>query len=235
MSESLALGFLFVFGAGVFQGSFMAPTKWMRGWAWEHYWLIFAITAYLVAPWLIAIATIPRLFEIYAEASRSSLLSVIIYGSGWGIGAVTFGLGVDALGLALGFALILGVATIAGTVIPLLVTPHSGLSGEQIALVTVSLVIMLIGVTVCSFAGKWREKDSDAGTTTKACSSASSPGFSRHAEILDLRLPDPSPKLPRISESPKPSLLTRCGLSSHSLCSFATQATPSINSGRTET
>ena len=127
----------------------MAPTKWMRGWAWEHYWLIFAITAYLVAPWLIAIATIPRLFEIYAEASRSSLLSVIIYGSGWGIGAVTFGLGVDALGLALGFALILGVATIAGTVIPLLVTPHSGLSGEQIALVTVSLVIMLIGVTVC--------------------------------------------------------------------------------------
>jgi L-rhamnose-H+ transport protein len=160
MSESLALGFLFVFGAGVFQGSFMAPTKWMRGWAWEHYWLIFAVTAYLVAPWLIAIATIPRLFEIYAEASRSSLLSVIIYGSGWGIGAVTFGLGVDALGLALGFALILGIATIAGTVIPLLVTPHSGLSGEQIALVTVSLVIMLIGVTVCSFAGKWREKDS---------------------------------------------------------------------------
>lgn len=157
MSESLAVGFLFVFGAGVFQGSFMAPAKWMRGWAWEHYWLIFAITAYLIAPWLIALATIPRLFEIYAEASRSSLLAVMVYGSGWGIGAVTFGLGVEALGMALGFALILGVSTIAGTVIPLVVAPHSHLSTVQIALVTVSLIVMLIGVTLCSFAGKWKE------------------------------------------------------------------------------
>jgi L-rhamnose-H+ transport protein len=160
MSESLALGFLFVFSAGVFQGSFMAPAKWMRGWAWEHYWLIFAITAYLIAPWAIAIATIPRLFDIYKAADASSLLSVVIYGSGWGIGAVTFGLGVDALGLALGFALILGVATIAGTIIPLLVTPQAHLSAGQITIITVSLIIMLAGVTICSFAGKWREKDS---------------------------------------------------------------------------
>lgn len=159
MSESLALGFLFVFGAGLFQGSFMAPAKWMRGWAWEHYWLIFAITAYLIAPWLIAIATIPRLFEIYAAANRSSLLSVVIYGAGWGVGAVTFGLGVDALGLALGFALILGVATIAGTVIPLLVTPDFTLSRLQLVLIAISLAVMIIGVTVCSFAGKWKEKE----------------------------------------------------------------------------
>lgn len=160
MSESLALGFLFVFSAGVFQGSFMAPAKWMRGWAWEHYWLIFAVTAYLIAPWLIAIATIPRLFEIYKAADSASLLAVVIYGSGWGVGAVTFGLGVDALGLALGFALILGVATIAGTIIPLLVTPQVQLSAAQISIIAVSLIIMLAGVALCSFAGKWREKDS---------------------------------------------------------------------------
>ena len=49
----------------------MAPIKWMRGWAWENYWLIFAITAYLISPWVLALATIPHLFEIYAGATAA--------------------------------------------------------------------------------------------------------------------------------------------------------------------
>ena len=41
----------------------MAPSKYIRGWAWENYWLVFAATAYLICPWLLAIATVPKLFE----------------------------------------------------------------------------------------------------------------------------------------------------------------------------
>ncbi len=59
----------------------MLPTKWIRGWVWENYWLIFASTAYLVCPWILALATIPRLFEVYAGAGPDSLLSVAIYGT----------------------------------------------------------------------------------------------------------------------------------------------------------
>jgi L-rhamnose-H+ transport protein len=150
----MGAGLAFVLGAGFFQGAFMAPSKWIRGWAWENYWLLFAVTAYLICPWTLALATIPRLFEIYAASPGSAIASAFLFGAGWGVGAVTFGLGVDALGLALGFAVILGIAAICGAVIPLFFSPFTA---AQAALIGVSLAVMLAGVAVCSFAGKWKE------------------------------------------------------------------------------
>jgi L-rhamnose-H+ transport protein len=154
MNDSSTLGLALVLAAGFFQGSFMAPSKWIRGWAWENYWLIFAVTAYLVCPWVLAFATIPRLLEIYAGAARGALLAALVFGTGWGFGAVTFGLGVEALGLALGFAVILGVAATCGAVIPLFFTTVGFAQGSVIG---GSLLLMLAGVAVCSYAGKWKE------------------------------------------------------------------------------
>jgi L-rhamnose-H+ transport protein len=154
MPDTLIAGLAVVLSAGFFQGSFMAPSKWIRGWEWENYWLIFAITAYLVCPWVLAYLTIPRLMEIYAGAPGTALLSSLIFGAGWGIGAVTFGLGVEALGLALGFAVILGIAATCGAVIPLFFSP---VSAAQAWVIGGSLLLMLAGVAVCSYAGKWKE------------------------------------------------------------------------------
>jgi L-rhamnose-H+ transport protein len=135
----------------------MAPSKWIRGWEWENYWLIFAITAYLICPWLLAVLTIPRLPEIYSGAAPGALAAALVFGSGWGFGAVTFGLGVEALGLALGFAVILGVAATCGAVIPLF---FSSVASAQAWAIAASLLLMLAGVAVCSFAGKWKETES---------------------------------------------------------------------------
>jgi L-rhamnose-H+ transport protein len=159
MPESLAGGLGLVLLAGIFQGSFMLPSKRMGGWNWENYWLVFAATAYLICPWLLAFATIPRLFEVYSGATSSSLAAVAIFGAGWGVGAVTFGLGVEALGMALGFAVILGIAATAGALIPLLVKPPENFSLAQGIVTGLSLALMLGGVAVCSFAGKWKEKE----------------------------------------------------------------------------
>jgi L-rhamnose-H+ transport protein len=142
----------------------MLPTKWIKGWAWENYWLIFASTAYLICPWILAVATIPRLFDVYAQVRPGSLMSVAVFGTGWGFGALTFGLAVEALGLALGFAVILGVAATAGTLVPLLVQPPQGFSPAQGALTAASLAIMVAGVAICSLSGRWKE----AGSTKKS-------------------------------------------------------------------
>jgi hypothetical protein len=117
MPESLFAGLSLVLVAGVFQGSFMLPSKAMRGWAWENYCLIFAFTTYLICPGLLAIAIIPHVSEVSLGATPASLATVIIFGAAWGVGAVTFGLVVEAVGLALGFAIILGIAATAGTLI----------------------------------------------------------------------------------------------------------------------
>jgi L-rhamnose-H+ transport protein len=159
MTESLRAGVALILLAGACQGSFMLPSKAMRNWAWENYWLIFATTAYLISPWFLAFATIPNLFRIYSGASTGTLAAVATFGCAWGAGALTFGLGVEALGLALGFAVILGTSAVFGTVIPLVVSSHKDLSGFRIFLLLASLVLMIAGVFICSLAGRWKESD----------------------------------------------------------------------------
>ena len=162
MLTETASGLMLVLMAGLFQGSFMLPSKWMRGWEWENYWLIFAASAYLVCPWLLAWTTIPNLGAVYQGTPWMPVVLVVVFGAGWGIGAVTFGLGVDAIGMALGFAVILGVAATSGTLIPLIGKPPEHFSFGQGLITGTALVLMLAGVAVCSFAGRWKEEEDAA-------------------------------------------------------------------------
>lgn len=157
MADSMQSGLGLILLAGVCQGSFMLPAKWMRDWAWENYWLVFSATAYLICPWILALATIPNLFEVYSSISVKTLVAVGVFGTAWGAGALTFGLGVDALGLALGFAVILGTSAVFGTIVPLLVFPKRSFDFFQLFLLASSLLVMIVGVFICSFAGKWKD------------------------------------------------------------------------------
>ncbi|HEX3869716.1 MAG TPA: L-rhamnose/proton symporter RhaT, partial [Pirellulales bacterium] len=158
----MIFGLLLVLSAGVLQGSFLLPSKWLRHWSWENYWLIFAVSAYLVCPWLLAVATIPDLLEVYRGVPLSTVVAVMLFGLGWGLGAVSFGLGVDALGMALGFAVILGVATMSGTLVPLIVAPPAAFSPAHAWVTGIALGVMLVGIAICSFAGRWKQQDASS-------------------------------------------------------------------------
>lgn len=158
MNEGQWLGLLAVVAGGVCQGAFMLPMKWTRQWAWENTWLVFASTAYLLLPWLLVLLLVPEASQVYSRASASEVLLILLFGFGWGAGAITFGLGVTALGMALGFAVILGVAATVGALVPLLLFDHS-LSSSGLLLTLVSLAVMLAGVAVCSFAGRWQQSN----------------------------------------------------------------------------
>jgi len=149
-------GLMLVLGGGLLQGAFMAPVRFIRKWAWENYWLVFATTAYLVIPWIIAAFTVPKLLEIYTTTPTTALIEVVAFGTAWGIGALAFGLGVDKLGMSLGFAIIIGTGTIVGTVIPLVTAP-SNLTRGSLLLILGCLVITVSGVIVCSSSGRWKE------------------------------------------------------------------------------
>lgn len=194
MSEAQWFGLLAVLGAGVLQGSFMLPMKWTGRWAWENTWLVFASTAYLLCPWLLVLSTMPRIFEIYGGLGARTVLVTIAFGFGWGLGAVTFGLGVAALGMALGFAVILGTAAVAGTLIPLAILPQAPWPASRILVTAGSLLLMLAGVAVCSFAGKWKERAGEARDYRKGLllcvasgllSSCGNLGFVYGSEIID--------------------------------------------------
>jgi L-rhamnose-H+ transport protein len=152
-------GYLLVIAAGLLQGSFMLPMKFIRRWAWENTWLVYSTTAYLVWPWLLALFTLPHLPAVFASTSARSLALVALFGVGWGLGAVTFGVGVDKLGMALGFTIIIGLAASAGTLIPMAIFSPARF-GQLPGLLTIAaLLLVLTGIALCSWAGKLREPD----------------------------------------------------------------------------
>lgn len=159
MADPFAVGLALVLAGGLFQGSFMLPSKYMRGWAWENYWLVFAATAYLISPWLLGVLTVPRLGEVYAGVPAVTIAQTLAFGGGWGLGALAFGLAIDRIGMALGYAVIIGIAATAGTLVPLAVLGREGFGPARAALTAAALLLMLVGVGVCSFAGRWRETE----------------------------------------------------------------------------
>jgi L-rhamnose-H+ transport protein len=160
----MMIGYLLVLAAGVFQGSFMLPMKFTRRWAWENTWLVFSATAYLVWPWIFALLTLPHLAATFASIGGRSIVVVALFGVGWGLGALTFGLGVDKLGIALGFTVIVGLAASAGTLIPLIVLSPEKLVQVQGFLTIAALLLVLLGIALCSWAGKLRCPEDTAST-----------------------------------------------------------------------
>ncbi|MCP5111560.1 MAG: rhamnose/proton symporter RhaT, partial [bacterium] len=110
------LGILLAVLGGATNGSFAAPMKRMHGWAWEHSWFVWAISGLVVVPCAAALLTIPGLLSIYSETSWSSLSLVAFFGFGWGVSGLLFGIGIDRLGLALGYGIIIGISSALGAV-----------------------------------------------------------------------------------------------------------------------
>src|SRR5579864_2026174 len=164
MRGNVLSGLAVVVLAGILNGSFAAPMKRITGWRWENSWLIFAVSGLVVFPWIINFATVPNVPNIYAGASASTLLKVVLFGLLWGVGATLFGLGISRVGMALGFALILGITASFGSLLPLAIL-HSDqlLTKRGLALIT-GTGVMLLGLVLLALAGRARERESQAGT-----------------------------------------------------------------------
>ena len=92
----------------------------LKKWSWENTWLIYSIFAYLLLPWPFALLTVPKLFSTFAAVPHETILRTLVLGFVWGLAVVLYGLGVDMLGLALGTAIILGLGTSVGSLVPLI-------------------------------------------------------------------------------------------------------------------
>jgi L-rhamnose-H+ transport protein len=145
--------------AGILNGSFAAPMKLMPGWRWENSWLIFALSGLMVFPWVISFATVPNLASVYAGASPSTLIKVVLFGLLWGVGATLFGLGISRVGMALGFALILGITASFGSLLPLAILhPEQLVATRGLALIA-GTAVMVLGLVLLALAGRIREHD----------------------------------------------------------------------------
>lgn len=150
---SIFLGLLLVLIAGLLVGSFLIPGEKMQGWQWEHMWAVFSLFGMLAVNCAFACIFIPHITSFYAGLSHHEMMTLIAFGAAWGVGAILFGIGMDKLGLALGYPVIMGLNASLGTLIPLFVLfPEQAHSYKGLATIAAS-VIAVTGIWVCSTAG----------------------------------------------------------------------------------
>lgn len=143
--------------AGGMNGSFTVPMKRVRGWEWEHTWLVWAFFAMIVIPIGVAVLTIPNLPRVYGAAGSGVLIRTMFFGMLWGASAVLFGLGVNRVGVALGFGIILGTASSLGALVPFLQLHRERLFTTVGLLTITGVAIVVAGVAACARAGVLRE------------------------------------------------------------------------------
>ncbi|HRE52881.1 MAG TPA: L-rhamnose/proton symporter RhaT [Flavitalea sp.] len=163
------LGVIFHFIGGFASGSFYIPYKKVKEWAWESYWIVGGIFSWLIVPPLAAYLTIPGFKDIISGAGGNVLIYTYLFGVLWGIGGLTYGLGVRYLGVALGSSIILGLCMVFGALIPSVYyhfSPQEGKTGfgelihSDWGLTVLSgLAVCIIGIVLCGKAGVMKEKE----------------------------------------------------------------------------
>ena len=155
-------GLAYVLAAGILQGIFLLPMDRIRGWRWEESWLAFSIFGMLLFNWLFTLISIPGIFEIYRAATANDLGRLLLFGLGWGAGAVLFGLGMARLGLALGYPIIMGLIASLGALVPLLLFFPDTLFSVKGGLIVGGTLVVLIGIVLCSRAAEMKTASSAA-------------------------------------------------------------------------
>jgi L-rhamnose-H+ transport protein len=97
-SSHPAVGFVIVVFSGMMTASFAAPMKLSRRWRWENLWLVYSTLALLLIPTALVVWSIPHPFMFYTWLSPRLLFMPLLFGCGWGIAQVTFGLSIARTG-----------------------------------------------------------------------------------------------------------------------------------------
>jgi hypothetical protein len=159
MSDRLWTGTLLALISGVSAGACMLPMRLLRRWRWENLWLVFSCIALLLVPWTVAWTLIPNPWSFYGAIHFRQLAAPILFGTGWGIGQVLFGLTVARLGLALGYAIVMGCVAVLGTLVPLATTTPSE---SSLVLCLAGVSIMAAAISLSGWAGRIRERNVEA-------------------------------------------------------------------------
>jgi L-rhamnose-H+ transport protein len=147
---------------GFMAGNCMVPMKYLRRWRWENAWIVFSVVALILVPWTLAFFRVPDLMGVYASVDKRAFVAPFLYGAGWGVAQVLFGLAVLRIGMALSFATTIGLGAALGAMVPILLRHPEVLKTPHGEVLLAGVLLMVAGVIVCAWAGRRREKEQRA-------------------------------------------------------------------------
>jgi L-rhamnose-H+ transport protein len=162
-------GIIFHTIGGVSSGSFYMPYKKVKGWSWESYWLMGGLFSWLIVPPIAAYITIPDFMSIISNAASDVTSFTYIMGLFWGVGGLTYGLGVRYLGMSLGNSIVLGFCSAFGALVPSIYYNFNPVAGKTTftdmlsrpggQLVLLGVLVCLIGIAISGKAGMMKENE----------------------------------------------------------------------------
>jgi len=163
------LGIIYHTIGGVASGSFYMPFNKVKKWAWESYWIVGGLFSWLIVPPISAYLTVPEFGRIISEASGQIVFFTFLMGLLWGIGGLTYGLGVRYLGMSLGNSVVLGFCAAFGAIVPSIyysLVPTAGkisfvdmMSSGGGLLVLLGVLVCIVGIAISGKAGMMKEKE----------------------------------------------------------------------------
>lgn len=139
--------------AGLLNGSFAVPMKTARAWKFVHIWGVFSLLAMVLIPWAGVVVAVPHWSRVLGAVPGLQWLSLVGLGLLWGVASLLYGVAVDLLGIALSFAIQLGLSIVLGAVLPLIWSGALSLRTAADAFFLGGLALMVTGVVLCAQAG----------------------------------------------------------------------------------
>jgi L-rhamnose-H+ transport protein len=158
VNKNIAEALTLILAAATMNATYTLPMKIQRSWQWEHSWCAFSVLGIAVVPTIITVTSVPQLWSIYHSTPAAVLLAMTVFGFGWGVSQVFFGLSLPLVGVALAFTVSLSTSAASGAILPLLLQHPERIPTAQGAFVLAAIVLISIGVLFCGRAGIERER-----------------------------------------------------------------------------
>jgi L-rhamnose-H+ transport protein len=157
-------------GAGIINGSYAIPTKYVKRWSFESTWLVFSLVTFFLAPWLLMCwfsHSFALVWQFVQAVPTQTLLILAGGGFLFGIGQIGFAWALKRIGMGLAFVINISLSVALGSFLPLIA--HTGPFYWEPTLFTIAgVMVILTGVYVCYRAGQARKSHEGEGSSNKA-------------------------------------------------------------------
>lgn len=138
--------------AGFINASFVIPARYLKSFSNTYTWFYHSILGLIILPWLILYILFPWKFQYYLLLPPNILLFLLFCGLLFGLGQLCFAYAIESIGIALSFAINLGIGVTLGS---LFVVIHNQEFMTKLSIAALLAVLLILFSLLCYYkAGK---------------------------------------------------------------------------------